>query len=53
MRPVETPPLTNEQWHAELRELYGCLPEWDFEQFDRNYPEPIEPLLLSAEVSGP
>ena len=41
--------MTDEQWHTRLREFYGCLPEWDFEQFDRNYPEPIEPLFLTEE----
>lgn len=49
VRPVEVEPMTDEEWHARLREFYGCLPEWDFEQFDRNYPEPIEPLFLSEE----
>ena len=49
----ETPGLTQEEWRAHLRKYAGSLPDFEIEEFDRNYPDPVEPLFLAEDRSEP
>lgn len=45
----EKPETTREEWSALIRECYGSMPDFEIEEFARNYPEPVGPLFLSED----
>ncbi len=50
---AKRPEATREEWSALIRECSGSMPDFEIEEFARNYPEPVEPLFLSEGRAEP